>query len=377
MKNIILFAIIQFFGLEIWGQSIVLSPNSVETKHSTYESILLKATATPNIVGYRHTGTLSNPASTVDGNILLSVEGRGYAGGSFTSFQSGLRFTATQNWNANNRGTRAEIFTTENNSTLAFSRFYINQNGKVGIGNYLISNPTHQLEVLQPDNDDKGVGVFRYGGDAPSVFGVGARGSIIIPTATLTNDILGRFGAKGHDGTDYTTAKARIDMIANEDWLAAETGTDIKFYTTPVNTSTITEKMIIKGSGNVGIGTSDPKATIGINGDVRLFPRHVTSSGNVGTLNRDGKSVIILDCTNNTIIGGLSGGEDGMIVHLVFKGPCNTTIKNLDQSVISENRIRTSNNLAGNFDLEIIIEGGATLVYDGVGQVWHVISAIY
>ncbi len=374
MKKILLFSILSLFSASIFAQSIVLSPNSVETKHTNYESISLKSTATPNIVGFRHNGTLSNPSATNDGNILLSLEGRGYGGGNFTGVQSALRFTATQDWNANNRGTKAEILTTANNSTLGLSRLYINQNGKIGVGNYLITSPTHQLEVLQPSDDDKGVGVFRYGGDAPSIFGVSSRGSIILPSATLTGDLLARFGAKGHDGTDYTNAKTRIDMVANEDWNTTETGADMKFYTTAVNTSTITEKMVIKGSGNVGIGTSDPMATIGVNGDMRLFPRHVTSTGNVGTLNRDGKSVIILDCSNATTIGGLSGGVDGLIVHLVFKGPCITTIKHLDQSVISENRIRTGENYGGNFDIDITSEGGVTLIYDGVGLVWYIIS---
>jgi hypothetical protein len=364
MKKLLILLV---FSSKLLAQSVSISPTSSEM-------ILLKSAGSPTIVGLRHSGTSASPTNTTTDDNLLNIEARGWINGSSTSFQSAMRFVTTQNWTNANRGNKIDIYTTKNNENTPYRRFTINHNGKVGVGNYILHEPDHQFEVNQPDDSDKGIGVYRYGGDAPSIFGISARGVNLLPNSTLNTHILARFGGKGHDGTDYTTAKARIDMVAVEDWTATETGAEMKFYTTAIDQNSVTEKMIIKGNGNVGIGTSDPKASLAVNGDMRLFPRHVTSSGNVLTLNRDGKSVIILDCTNSTIIGGLSGGEDGMVVHLVFKGSCTTTIKHLDQDVVQGNRIRTGDNLGNDFDLLVLGEGGATLVYDGVGQVWYVIG---
>ncbi|MGL4630451.1 MAG: hypothetical protein ACRCVT_04520 [Leadbetterella sp.] len=340
MKKFIFTLFINAQVLSLWSQSIVLSPNSIETKHTTYENINLKGTATPSIVGYKHTGTLTSPGNTADGNILLSLEGRGYGGGTFTGMNGGLRFSATQNWNANNQGTRADIFTTENNSTLTLSRFMINQNGKVGIGNYLISNPTHQLEVLQNANDDKGIGVFRYEGEAPSFFGVGALGSILLPFATQEGNILARFGGKGHNGIEYSTAKARIDMVAIENWTATESGTEMRFFTTPVDQAEITQSLTLRGNGNLGIGETVPTSKLVINGDYQLnkVKTFDASETTINALNRGGASVVYVDCSDyyndpgcardpgvgnthyNVTIAGIEAAETGTILHIVVSG---------------------------------------------------------
>lgn len=346
MKNHLIFMLFIITSFKGVSQSLVLTPNSLEAKNNVYESISLKGVATPNLIGYRHGGTLVNPSNTSDGNILMSLEGRGFANNSFTSFNSGLRFKATQDWTTNNQGTSAEIFTSQNGSTLATSRFFINHNGKIGIGNYLITTPSHQLEVQQPDVEDKGVGVFRYGGNAPSLFGIGARGSNIIPFATQTGDILARFGGKGYTGVDYSTAKSRIDMVAIEDWNASENGSEMRFFTTPINQSEVSQSFTIRGNGNVGIGEVTPQSKLVINGDYQLNKVKQVSAfeTTINSLDREGASIIYVNICDyypneelcihdvgvgsayNGTIAGINPAQTGVIIHLIVGSQVNTTI---------------------------------------------------
>lgn len=339
MKNRFLFLLLTIICFDGLSQSIVLTPSSLESKNNIYESISLKGVATPNLIGYRHGGTLVNPSNTSDGNILMSLEGRGFANNNFTSFNSGLRFKATQDWTANNQGTSAEIFTSQNGSTLATSRLFINHNGKIGVGNYLITTPSHQLEVQQPDGEDRGLGVFRFGGNAPSLFGIGARGSNIIPFATQTGDILARFGGKGHTGVDYSTAKSRIDMVAIEDWNASENGSEMRFFTTPINQSELSQSLTIRGNGNVGIGEVAPQSKLVINGDYQLNKvKTITAGGiTINSFNREGASVIYVDACDyiptefgcifdpgsqignayNVTLAGIDAAQTGVVVHII------------------------------------------------------------
>lgn len=346
MKNHLLFTFLIITCFKGISQSLVLTPNSLEAKNNVYESISLKGVATPSLIGYRHGGTLVNPSNTSAGNILMSLEGRGFANNSFTSFNSGLRFRATQDWTANNQGTSAEIFTSQNGSTLATSRLFINHNGKVGVGNYLITTPSHQLEVQQSDGDDRGVGVFRFGGDAPSIFGVGARGSNIIPFAAQTGDILARFGGKGHTGVDYSTAKSRIDMVAIEDWNASENGTEMRFFTTPINQSEVSQSLTIRGNGNVGIGEAAPQSKLVINGDYQLnkVKTNAAFETTINSLDREGASVIYVNICDyyppeyvcihdvgagsayNGTIAGINPAQTGVVIHLIVGSTVNTTI---------------------------------------------------
>ncbi|MGL4630449.1 MAG: hypothetical protein ACRCVT_04510 [Leadbetterella sp.] len=376
MKNFSFILLICVNGFTLYAQSITLTPGQAETNHFGTDHILLKGTTAPTITGLRQGGLYSNPSNTQNSDDLISIQAHGWVNGSSTDFQGAIRFSTTQSWTNANRGNKLDIWTTKNNENTPFRRFTIEHNGKVGIGNYVLTSPDHQLEVLQPTDNDKGIGVYRYGGDAPGIFGISARGANILPASTYNGNILARFGGKGYDGTNYTTAKARIDMVANEDWSTTETGSIMKFYTTAENTIDPSEKMIIKGNGNVGIGTSDPKATMGVNGDLRLFPKRSTISGNVGTINREGKSVIFINCTSDAQIGGMNGGEDGIIVYLIISSPgLITKIIHADHTVPIGNRISTADTPGGgNFDISINDGGGVTLVYDGVEQFWRVIG---
>ncbi|GGD61736.1 hypothetical protein GCM10011514_27240 [Emticicia aquatilis] len=373
--------IISFAAWQVNAQNITIRPNKIDADYTNYENVFLRSTAIPNIVGIRINGTHANPSATQDGNTLLSVEGRGYAGGSFTALNAALRFTATQNWNANNQGTRAEIYVTQNNTTLTSSRLFINHNGKVGIGNYLVTEPDHQLEVQQPSDSDKGIGVYRYAGDAPSIFGISANGSNILPYPTTSGNILARFGGKGHNSVDYTTARARIDMVANQNWTTTATGADMQFYTTQSGTSTATQKMVIQGNGNVGIGDANPQSKLSVMGDLQLGIETKNYSSNevsFNALNRNGKSVIMFRGNGTVNLNGISGGVDGLILTVMTNST--TTLKIWGNyplaNVAASDRIVFAENGGWILDLSVNVKpnSGCMLIYDGTDQVWRVLG---
>jgi len=386
MKNILFTTLLFLLFNDTFAQSISITPSRVESKHTGTDHILLKGVTTPTIVGLRYGGTLDAPTNTTIDDYLLNIEARGWTNGAGTGFQGAIRFLTTQNWTNANRGNKIDFYTTSNNFNTALRRFTISHNGKVGVGNYILREPDYQFEVNQPDNDDKGIGVYRYGGDVPSFFGISARGVNLLPNSTLNNHVLARFGGKGHDGTNYTLAKARIDMVAIEDWNSTETGAEMKFYTTEINTTNPTVKLQINGNGNIGIGDEAPKAKLVVNGDIQL--KKIKIMGNCidevfNSINRNGASVIEfaspggIGCdpgaggAYDITVKGIEPAEKGTIVTLINNAHTNSII------IIDGNadipceycKIYTPQN-SGSGQINLSIYQSVTLMYLGYGWVF-------
>lgn len=253
--------------------------------------------------------------------------------------------------------------------TNSTARFYIKSGGKVGIGN---SSPDFNLEVNA--TSDAGFAVTRYGGDSPGIFGRGAGGTDVSPTATQLNHSLSIFGARGHDGSAFTSSRSRIEMSATQNWTSTANGTKMNFFTTPNGTINSTQQMVIDHDGKVGINRSTPQAKLDVNGDIilgvkaheALFP-----NSDIFALDRDGKSVIRFIGTNVTSLSGIAGGVEGMMLYLYNNDSVTLTIKHQSVTAANENRISTGNAGA---DIVFSGRGGAILVYDGGNLKWRVLS---
>jgi hypothetical protein len=255
--------------------------------------------------------------------------------------------------------------------TNSISRIYIKGGGKVGIGT---STPAYNLEVIQDSDSDNGIGLSRYGGDAPAFFGISANGNSTLPLSTLINNTIGRFGARGYDGTGYTTARGRIDFEAAQNWSSIATGTRMKFYTTPTGSTTSTQQMVIDHDGDIGINRTIPQAKLDVNGDIILGVKAheaLFANSDIIALDREGKSIIRFIGTNTTSLSGIAGGVEGMMLYLYNNDSVTLTIKHQSVSASVENRIST-----GNAGADIIFSGrgGAILVYDGANLKWRVLS---
>jgi hypothetical protein len=334
-KLIFIFSIVSNFT---FSQSTVIEPNSINSTQKGIANVTLKGENDPTLTGIRIGGTLESPTNTLEGSIILKAEGKGWANGAVTSAHGHLNFKTSQAWNAGNRGTLFDIYTTPNGESDPYRRLIINHNGRIGVGQYFLSEPQHTFEVQQPTNTDRGIAVYRYGGDAPTLFGVGALGVQLVPLPTDKNNVLLRIGAKGYDSTNYTNAKARIDMVANQDWSASSQGTEMRFFTTAQNQTEPVQNLTIRGNGNVGIGEVEPKAKLVIDGDIQLKKIKTFSvpEAAYNSLNRDGASVI--NFTNcfpcdpgwgggyNVYLNGIEPAEPGTIVIIINSGHFNSNL---------------------------------------------------
>ncbi len=143
--------------------------------------------------------------------------------------------------------------------------------GNVGIGT---SNPFSQLEVVAPNSVTYPATLTEYSSDAvgPLVLGRKARNTAASPVAVQRDDALAGVAARGYTGTQFTAEAAHVDLRAAENFSDSNQGTYISFETTPTGSTAATsraERMRITSSGSVGIGTSNPTATLEVNGTIR------------------------------------------------------------------------------------------------------------
>jgi hypothetical protein len=160
----------------------------------------------------------------------------------------------------------------------------IYDNGNIGIGTFAIGrklvvagdarvqgpdgfidigtiNPIQDIEVVR-DQTVPGILATGYRDlfSAGVFTGRKARGTMASPSAVLTDDVLAAFGGYGYGATGWPASgpgavKARMQIVAAEDWTNSAQGAYINFLTTPVGALSKAEVMRITGTG-VGIGTT-------------------------------------------------------------------------------------------------------------------------
>jgi hypothetical protein len=141
----------------------------------------------------------------------------------------------------------------------------------VGIG---VSNPTEKLDVFQAEDGARlilstaGAGTY----DAPQFTSrrAGSDGSGH-PENTKNLDVIGSFAWRGHDGTDWTGAKALFWVRADGDWSDSSTGTSIEIRQTPKNSTTALTAIQIKNHADVYI----PNGNLYVKGTKMNVPDYV------------------------------------------------------------------------------------------------------
>lgn len=97
-----------------------------------------------------------------------------------------------------------------------------------------------------------------------------ARGTAAAPSAVQADDIMGGFAGRGYGATAFSSGRVQIIGAAAENFTDSAQGTYIKFSTTPLSSTTLTEAMRIDSAGNVGIGTAVPANKLSVNGDAYI-----------------------------------------------------------------------------------------------------------
>src|SRR6266705_3018258 len=161
-------------------------------------------------------------------------------------------------------------------------------NGFVGIGT---TNPQVRLDVV---DDTSGVGGFQLTNHT--------NGS----TAQLQNRLANNTGAFAYYGitsSGYTQApilsnRAFFGSFQADTVIWTQTANDILFATNGL--SAATERMRIKSSGNVGVGTNNPQSLLDVAGNINTSTQY-----NIG-----GNRVVSIAGTNNTFVGNSAGANN-------------------------------------------------------------------
>jgi len=150
--------------------------------------------------------------------------------------------------------------------------FWDDTNNRLGIGT---SAPTTKLTIsantaLPSAGAITGTNLWMVGADTTVngilldgfagtniIIGRRSTGTLASPLATGINQNLLQMQGYGYGATGYSsTSRVQISLIASENWTDTAQGTQIRFNTTPIGSTTIAERMRIDDAGNVLIGTT-------------------------------------------------------------------------------------------------------------------------
>ena len=136
------------------------------------------------------------------------------------------------------------------------------------------------------------------------------------------------------------------------------------------NTNSNNRRMTILANGNVGINTTTPTAKLDIDGDIVVRKTTISTTGGFNALNRNGASSLYFTGIGSITLGGITGGQDGMLLYIFTS--INATLNFIDDSssAASGDRILTNTGAT----VTISGRGGATLIYDGTTNRWRMIG---
>lgn len=122
-----------------------------------------------------------------------------------------------------------------------------------------------QSVTLTPTTD-KQLTLTAAGVAVPNITGQRSDGTSAAPTALPNGAWMMSIYGRGYNGSGYSTnASAAITFGAAQDFTPTANGSNIQFYTTPLNSIFPAERMRINHNGNVGIGLINPATSLDVN----------------------------------------------------------------------------------------------------------------
>ena len=254
--------------------------------------------------------------------------------------------SGTAGWGlTGNAGTTASNFIgTPDAQPLAFrtnnlERFNILANGNVGIGT---NTPDRKLHIFN--------GLSGRTPNTNSTLFMEKNGNNYLEIATPDNGERGVMFSNPTDGNSGGIYYFNKDMY--------------------FNTNSNNRRMTILANGNVGINTTTPTAKLDIDGDIVVRKTTISTTGGFNALNRNGASSLYFTGIGSITLGGITGGQDGMLLYIFTS--INATLNFIDDSssAASGDRILTNTGAT----VTISGRGGATLIYDGTTNRWRMIG---
>ncbi|MBI1287936.1 MAG: hypothetical protein GC178_10185 [Flavobacteriales bacterium] len=167
------------------------------------------------------------------------------------------------------------IGTTDNQAisfkTNDLERVRVAANGALGIGtttpNTGSYGTTNRIDIRDENGNLSDISQTVAGNGYPGYYFVKQKGTLAGPLAVGSSDILANIEAALYRGNGFAPA-ARIRFKADGAVSGTSSPGSIGFFTTPVNAIQPSERLTIKNSGNVGIGTTNPVQKLSVwNGD--------------------------------------------------------------------------------------------------------------
>jgi hypothetical protein len=150
-------------------------------------------------------------------------------------------------------------------------KFVVTDTGAVGVGTNAPQVPLHVRGATANDvgimshfvgtNASGGGGIVLFHNNDPAANSGMPQG----------NDRLGNilFGGYMADGVTRR-ASAGLSSYSDGTWTGSSTPSYLSFQTTPAGTGARVERMVIRGNGNIGLGTNNPTQKLEIDGGVKL-----------------------------------------------------------------------------------------------------------
>jgi len=283
----------------------------------------------PTVLTVSNTSAANTLSTTVNGITgtpvtIINSDSLAINGDSLTSIINGVSSNSIDlsgiNWalkgNAGTNATTNFVGTTDNADlsfrTANFENIHIkSSNGAIGIGTATpdaYSNTTARLDIVDTTNgnaSDIEQLVVGPGGASYHTFAV-MGGSLSAPAAMAANARIGFLESQYYNGSGFSEATG---VLFSGDGTVSTTSTPgrIDFYTTPVGTTALADRMTIKNNGYVGIGTTAPSALL-----------HVVSSNFLAEAFQSSSTIGNWISMNNTTAGsqwfhmiatGTSNGE--------------------------------------------------------------------
>jgi hypothetical protein len=181
--------------------------------------------------------------------------------------------------------------------------------------------------ILSGDTNKERLHVRSAGAD-PTVSIYRSRGTSAAPANTKSADFLGFYQLGGWDGASWMRS-AWITAQAAEDYDSTHLGSNLLFYTTPLNSGpAVAERMRLDHNGQLGIGTPSPAAKLHVNGDARVDGQ-IQMNGTTmframysGSASVQYSNGVWFNLFNSTQVGLTTDGDSG--TYIVKVGPIHT-----------------------------------------------------
>ena len=192
---------------------------------------------------------------------------------------------------------------TDNTGSSEWTR--IDANGNVGIGT------TAPTAILTISGSNRDMHAYSYADADESKFDIDihrARGTASAPTAVSSTTWLGTLSWRAHDGTAFRGRVAGINAVMDGTPGTTNLPTRLEFTTTQEGSDAPQARLIIKNTGNVGIGTTGPGSKFDV------LDGSITVRGTNAALILENSSRVISPETSAALGGGVRVSTNVYIV---------------------------------------------------------------